>query len=76
MENFLIKVGDKVSIPISMKHIFMGYSEKCDPKKTALYGENVIKVIHEILSKTLQREKKIKKKIENTTNRVLGQYKF
>lgn len=76
MENFLMRVADKVSIPISMKHSFMAYSEECDPKKTALFGEKVINVIHEILSKTLQREKKIKKKIEDNTNLILGQYKF
>jgi len=76
MENFLMKVADKVSIPVSMKHSFMAYSEDCNPKKTALYGEKVIVAIHEILSKTLQRENKIKKKIEDTTNLVLGNYKI
>lgn len=74
MGNFLKKTADRINIPISLTHSFMGYSENCNPKKTALFGENIIKVIHEILLKTLQREKDIKKRIENNANRILVQY--
>jgi hypothetical protein len=61
MIDFLVKTAKKIKMPISVKHSFMGYSEGCNPRDSGLLVGETIKIVEKILSKTLQREKDIKK---------------